>query len=261
VAALDVPVYRGTTGQVVGDMHAAMLQYYPQAKLILRGMGDCPFMATELIELAAQKLLSEQKDAFVWALPPWIWPVYGAREFPYSREGWERIVARTTEQVHVDTYFHTHRGEFNILYHEPPPSKYFRPYRLEVDWPEDLAMVRALAKKVPPLVTVPTVLKALDDNPQIARLNHARVERTGPSCYTYEQQRAWMNEMRGQPIYGWDKTLWTPPSEKAEPIFCEGGICLLGYGDHGTLHRLNGDMIRGDARVSCACGAGKRWHG
>ena len=171
-----------------------------------------------------------------------------------------RIARMSAKREHVDLFFHEHRDQFKIAYHEPPPNAYFRNYRLEVDWQEDLDMIRGLAKHASMLSPTKTIVATLDRHHEVARLNRERVERTGPSCYTYAEQRAWAEEMRGKPIVGWDGTVWLPPDERAEPVHCNSGQCLLGYAYNGTLYTRAGDQIRGDALMGCACGAKKRWN-
>jgi len=256
---LDVPVYRGATNDVITRMDNALKKYQPKAEWVLRGLGDCPFMAGELIERAVDVCTQQGADVMAWALPPQTQPLYGSREFPYSRSAWDRIVANSMTREHVDVYYHCNRDLFKVLYHEPPPSFYFRQYRVEVDWPEDIAMLRKLSQYVSPLAMVKKLVSVMDKHPEVTMLNRERVERTGPSTYSYETLRSWYADMRGKAIMGWDDSLWGQV-EGGEPVFCEGGTCLLGFARGGTLQTRTGDLIRGDARITCACGVGKRWN-
>jgi hypothetical protein len=156
-------------------------------------------------------------------------------------------------------FFHEHRSLFNIIYHEPPKNTYFRPYRLEVDWQEDLQLIRGIAEGVSMRAPVPKIIEWLDKNQEVARVNHGRVEQTGPSCYSYETMRSWMQQMTGQPIVTWQDKIWNPPSAKAQPVYCKSGQCLLGYGDGGVLHSKAG-RIKGDAYLNCDCGSGLLWN-
>lgn len=261
VAALDVPVYRGSTDDVVARMDAAWKYAYPNTRFIMRGLGDCPFMAGELITRACHVMREHDGDAFVWALPPQVLPVYGSREFPYSREGWHLINVNASgeEREHPDMWFHRHRASFKTLYHEPPNSIYFRNYRLEVDWPEDLRMMQYISNHTPMTARVPDIIDFLDDNQAVANLNRERVEKTGPSKVPPAERKKYFEWMRNKPIYCWNDTVWKPPSPHAEPVFCNGGKCLLGYAEKGILHRQNGDQIGGDALIQCNCGLGKVW--
>jgi len=257
---IGIPVFRGSEDDVIGRVEGAVQAFYPQARYVMRGLGDCPFHATEIVERACRVMSKYDADGFVWSLRPHTWPVYGTREFPFSRRGWGIIVERAIVREHIDVYFHEHRHDFSVVYHEPPPAVYFRPYRLEVDWPEDLELIRKVAEGVGMLAPLLDILAFLDQHQDIAELNRERVERTGPSTYNYEVKRAWMKAMRGQAIVGWDNKVWDVPSKEALPVFCSSGQCLLGLGDKGTLY-MKDARITGDAWIDCKCGpgGGLRW--
>lgn len=264
---LKIPVYRGYTKEVVARMDEALRKYAPDAKLVLRGLGDLPFLATELVERACEVLLKyPDKDAILWHLPPEIWPVYGARELPYSREGWNRIARGATdraEQEHPDLWFHHERRRFKILYHEPPKTTYFRDYRLEVDYPEDIRLVEEIAKAIGMTKSLVDVIDYLDSNDNVAKLNRERVEKTGPlTSYNYDQRRMWMYYMIGQPVLGWDNRWRKPLSDKSSPIFCWRGH-LLGFAQDGILHTEDGKIQLEAGKVKCRnedCGSSRIWH-
>ena len=260
--SIDIPVFRGAVDDVVGRMNGALMQYIPDADLVFRGLGDCPFIEIELVNRAAQIIHSTESDAFLWHLSPDTWPVYGSREFPFSINGWKKIFNKATgeEREHIDEYYHNNREKFKIVYHEPPSTIYFRPYRLEIDWFEDLDLIDTIGKEIGMESTLSDVIKFLDENPQIASINKDRTEKTGPlTSYIYGLRRKWMRAMIGKPVTAWDNTVWQPPDPKATPIFCNSGKCLIGYGKSGILYTKSGDRIGGNAYKSCPCGAGKYW--
>ena len=258
--ASGIPVDTWPVGDVVGAINHAVNTYHPTAKYVLRGLGDMPFMAGEITARMLRIINLQQTDVFVWALAPNIWPVYGSRESPYSRAGLELIVRNSTVREHFDNYFHTHRERFKVSYHVAPTNIYFRPYRLEVDWPEDLALVRSIADKMSMLAPLPDIINFLDSNNTIARLNQQRVERTGPSCYSYAEQRAWMHNMTDQPILDWDGYIWQTADGHGQPVFCRSGQCLLGIAQNGILFARSG-RFRGSAYLNCDCGSGLLFKG
>ena len=258
-AALDIACYRGPTDDVVSRVLEAVQSFFPSAQYVLRALGDQPFLDIPLVSYAVSKMAEHQADAFTWAMAPYCWPVYGAREFPYSIKALERINAHAEEREHLDSYFHEHRGEFRILYHTPPPNLYLRPYRLEVDWLEDLNLVQGVAAGPGMLAPLPDILRWLDRHEDIARANRSRVEKTGPSTYPRKVQRKWLYEMKGKPILDWTGEVWEPPSPDAMPIYCAAGSCLLGFGDRGALHRPDRTIIKGNAFIQCSCGTGRVW--
>jgi spore coat polysaccharide biosynthesis protein SpsF len=264
---MNIPVFRGDSQDVVRRVDSAMKKYAPEAKLILRALGDMPFIATELVERACEMLLKhKQKEAFVWHLPPDVWPVYGAREFPFSRAGWDKIFRRshaTEEREHTDLFFHRNRRSFDILYHEPPKNEYFRRYRLEVDYQEDAKMIKALGAKIGLGKSLPEIIKFLDGNEKIAQMNREEVEKTGPlSSYAYQQQRIWLRLMTGKPVLDWKGKWWRPLNNTQVPIFCNRGH-LLGFAQGGVLYTRNGEVQLEAGKIKCLiddCGTSKIWH-
>ena len=262
---LHIPVYRGSANDVVMRIDSAVKRYAQNAKYIMRGLGDCPYISPLIVLRATETLSKTNSEAFAWHLPPNAVQrlTYGSREFPYSRSGWQKIVdnARDDEREHVDLYFHRNREEFKIAYHEAPPLVYFRNYRLEVDWVEDLELVRKIANDYDPLAELDHIIRYIDINNEIARINRTRVEKTGLSAsYSNAEMRTWFKLMRGVPIMSWDDTIWEP-NDRSTPVFCLAGTCLLGYADsNGVLHRKNGDMIVGKAKIDCPCKSGRIWN-
>jgi spore coat polysaccharide biosynthesis protein SpsF len=257
--SLCVPVFRGSRDDVVGRIEGARAQYIPKCDFVLRALGDCPFIATELVERAVRVMDMRRAEAFVWYLAPYCWPVYGAREFPYYVSGWKRIVEHAQEREHVDNFFHQNRGLFDVVYHAHPQNVYFRPYRLEVDWEEDLEMVREVANGVGMMASLTQVIKFLDENRDVSLINQQRVERTGPTTsFEYETHRTWVDLMQGQPVVGWDDKVWEPPSSRAVPIFCQSGH-LLGYSHNNVVYTKNA-VIKGEAILKCDCGSDRVWN-
>jgi len=261
--AMGAPIYRGDTDDVVGRVDSAVKMHAPRAGFVLRALGDCPFMATELVQRAVKIMHRESAECFLWNIAPDAAPCYGAREFPFSRSGWEKIVknARGPEREHSDLWFHKHRADFARIYHEPPPNGFFRSHRTEIDWPEDLAMVRAVAKGIGMLAPMLEILGYLDAHPEVAALNRERVEKTGlVASYSYQERRAWMKAAEGQSVVTWDGSIWQPSDARAVPIYCQSGRCWLGFGSGGTLHGKFG-RLQGRALLVCPCGAGRTWKG
>lgn len=261
---LGVPVFRGDTRDVVDRVDKARRQYAPDAKLVLRALGDMPFLATELVERAGAVLLAGKGnfEAFLWHSPVDRWPVYGAREFPLTTAGWYKVARRASgrqEREHTDLYFHSNRRLFSIAYHLPPDKDYYRPdYRLEVDWAEDLDMVRAIDEGVGIDAPLLEVIKFLDDNHDVAQMNRERVERTGVSTYKYTEKRIWHKAMQGKPVMTWQNKWIKPQTDKSVPVFCQCGE-LYGYSTLNVIHLLDGTQIEAGKLKCKECGSSRIW--
>jgi len=256
-----VPCFRGSKEDVTDRIWGAIKAWLSDCDFVMRGLGDCPFPETMFITRAAFVMDAMDADMFLWMLPPWVWPVYGAREFPIRTSLWEAMnqLATGDEREHPDLYLHRHRKDIKIAYHEPPPPDYFRPHRLEIDYPEDLEMLRRLVKEFdgrwPTLIEA---LDVLDANPKIALINANREERTGPyASYSQEDRDKWAQAQRGKPVVTWDNRIWRPKKNE-KPIFCSVGTCLIGYYHGGWLRTKEGHAIK-EGRLACPCGAGRFW--
>ncbi len=253
------PTYAGSMNDVTGRIMNAANEFYPNTRYIMRGLGDMPFIVPEFVTRAAMTLHNYDMDAFIWATPPFIYTTYGASDFPRSRRAWEATNANGVrdEREHPDLYYHRHRDRFKIVYHEPPPPLYFRPYRLEVDWDEDLELIRRIAKAFGKLPSTEDAIGYLDKCDDW-RVNRLRVERTGlMASYRQSERAMWWKIMVGQPVVRWDDTVVETP-KGGVPVFCAAKVCYIGYTVSGKLYRRDA-VIEGDTLIKCACGANKHW--
>lgn len=258
----DVICYRHDDPNDVVGRVTAVFDMFPKAHYVMRALGDCPFIDPTIVKRARDCLEIYNSDAFCWMQPPETLPVYGAREFPYSRHAWNMIDmgSKGEEREHTDMWYNNHRETVRIVYHEPPSSSYFRTYRLEVDYPEDLEMVRAVANDIGMLASIPDVNRFLDNHPEIVNINKNRHEKTGPIIsHDYAIRRKWFKQMVGKPVVDWDDRVWYAPTSGSTPIFCNNNLCLIGYGSSGKLYTKEGHIIEGKARITCRCGAGRMW--
>lgn len=254
--------HKGDPGDVVGRM-AAAAERYPGTKFYLRALGDMPFVSWELVQRAAHILERNNGDVFLWYAQPDCWPLYGCREFFHHIKILQLTnqYARGEQREHPDLWLNQNRDKVKIIYHEPPATTYFRPnLRLEVDYPQDIELVRAVAEKGPGMLApVKDVVQFLDKNDTIARLNWGCVEKTGPSVsYASDLKRRWFALMKGKPVYKWDGGYWEPDDSEDSPKFCTNGSCFVGWGMRrtGQIKTKEGHIIEGSAWISCPCGAG-----
>jgi spore coat polysaccharide biosynthesis protein SpsF len=252
-----VEVVRGSTDDVISRMQAVIeTGQYPGTEFVFRALGDCPFVSTEIVQRSAKALEKTGKEAMVFCLPPDIFSVYGSREMSYNKAAWGRIVQNSPHREHPDMYFHQNREKFQILYHLPPDNIFFRPYRLELDEPNDLSLISAIADEVGMLADLRDVIKFLDGNPDIAKINAHTTEKTGPlslNTYSNGQRRKWLMNMVGKSVYTWTDEWVNPPDTRATPILCSCGW-LVGWGHRASLYMRDGSrMDRGFPRCK-SCG-------
>ena len=164
-------------GDVVGLLDGALRAHAPSASFVFRAMGDCPLMETSLVEERLDVLAYSGADLAWPGQPDDPWPVYGARESPWSRHAWDLTVQRSTgeEREHPGLYIYRHLRLFRVELLPPVRVEYYRPYRLELDEPDDLRMFRRLYKALnanpddqPMLLDA---VRLLDARPEIAAIN------------------------------------------------------------------------------------------
>jgi spore coat polysaccharide biosynthesis protein SpsF len=239
------------------------------ARFILRALCDCPWLATDLVRRAVHVMRRAEGDLFLWygqntSL------VYGAAEAPFSIRVWSQTNERATgdEREHPSLYVHRNRGLWvtSTCYHDPPQAVYYRHpqrMRLEVDWPEDLALVRAVSEKGPGMLApLDEVVRWLDKHDEVAALNRHRVERTGNiASYPPDLHREWYKLMKDSPVWTWDnKLVESPVGRKGAPVCCDNCGLLLGWGLDGRFVERRTGGIWDEGRLPCInCGEVRVW--
>ena len=270
-----VRCYRGSPTDVMGRLYEAAKPYQPD--YVLRGLCDCPFVEPAALDMAINVVALHGADAGRIAAPATQTALYGAIEYPYSWRAMEKMQAESVgaEREHPGWHLEHHREQYRMVYPQPPSEfyqTYFRPYRVELDTPQDLRLIQSIYKELQPHGTpIPlrAVVHLLDRRPDLVSINQNIMEKTGPRVsFDAATLRAWAADMQGH-VVPWDGS-WTwlngqPQGTKA--VWCDARTCYLGYvrrvrshGHHAAaLVRPDGSEIVGDANLSCPCGAGRRW--
>lgn len=272
----QVLCHRGSTSDVMTRLYEAAKPFQPD--YVLRGLCDCPFVEPAALDMAISVVSLHHADAGRIAAPPVQTALYGAVEYPYSWAAIEKMNAESAgaEREHPGMHLEHHRDQYRMVYPQPPPEfykTYFRPYRVELDTPQDLKLVQRIYGQLQPHGTpIPlhSVVKLLDARPDLVSINQAIMEKTGPRVsYDAATVRAWAADME-QHTVRWDGSwLWlSGKPQKAKAVWCDAHCCYLGWVTRQRSHshwalvlvRPDGTEIIGDANLLCACGAGRRWH-
>lgn len=271
----EVYCFRGSKEDVMSRLYEAARPFQPD--YVLRGTCDCPFVEPAALDMAIHVVSLHQADAGRIAAPPTQTPLYGAVEYPYS---WRAIVQMHRESVgiereHPGMHLEHNRRRYHVVYPQPPPEfyqTYFRPYRVELDTPLDLSLVQSIYKELQSQGTpIPllSVVRLLDARADLRAINQGVIEKTGPRVsYSTAVLAEWAADMQNK-VVPWDgRWLWLKGyAQGAKAIWCAKRQCYLGYvrrvRSHGrwasALVRPDGTEIVGDANLSCACGAGRKW--
>jgi spore coat polysaccharide biosynthesis protein SpsF len=140
-----VPFYRGDPLDVLDRYYQAAQLF--KAEVVVRLTGDCPLIDPREIDRTVRAFFAAGVDFAANRLPPpWkrTTPIGMDTEvvtFDALARAWREAEARYARE-HVMPYLYEQEGRFNVLLvdHTPDLGK----YRLTVDTPEDLALIREI---------------------------------------------------------------------------------------------------------------------
>jgi spore coat polysaccharide biosynthesis protein SpsF (cytidylyltransferase family) len=174
-----VPCYRQPDDweNVTARLDTALRLFAPDADYVFRAMADCPFAEMGLVDWMADILHKRQADVVWIGLPDDPWPIYGARESPWSREAWDQCAERSQggQCEHPGGYIYDHLQDYRVLHTQPLRDEYYRPHRLELDTEKDLAVIRKIYEALwtgpGHVISMLQAIKWLDKFPDVAALN------------------------------------------------------------------------------------------
>jgi spore coat polysaccharide biosynthesis protein SpsF len=172
-----IEVFRGALEDVLGRYHKAAVRW--GLDVVARVTADSPLIDRRLVDRALERLVREGRDAGFVA------PATVPDGFRFNvltlkalRTADERAEL-ASEREHVVPYLWNHPDEFSVFYEEgagSPSDPHF-----SVDYPEDLALVREVWKRLypgNPDFSMEDVLRLLAREPELAALNRG-VARSG----------------------------------------------------------------------------------
>lgn len=163
------PCFRGSTDDVLCRFYMAAKEY--GVDLVVRAQGDNMFVCPEHIDLMLDKHIEAGADWSVVDGLPW-----GMKSETISFSAIERayIHAEDTSMSEYMTWYFDQPQYFKILRIEAE-KQYHRPnYRVTMDTPEDLTLVRGLCErfdKSPAEITTAEIIELLDSCPELAAIN------------------------------------------------------------------------------------------
>jgi spore coat polysaccharide biosynthesis protein SpsF len=176
-----VAVYRGSEQDVLGRVVAAHESM--SSEIIVEVCGDTPLISPEVVDQAVDVYRSGVADVVTNTVRP---------SYPQGCEaqvfGFQALseVARTVDdpavREHVSLYFYEHPERYRIHHLEAPAGSRLPEQRLQIDYPEDLALVREIYARLEPRYGdgfgLEQVVALLAREPAVAALNRHCEERT-----------------------------------------------------------------------------------
>ena len=175
-----VAVHRGSEEDVLGRVvgaHQAL-----GSDIVVEICGDTPLIEPDIVDRAIEIFRSGIADVVTNTVRPSYPQGCDAQVFSFAALAEvERTVDDPAVREHVSLYFYEHPERYRIYHLEAPASCRLPEQRLQVDYPEDLALVREIYARLEPRYGdgfgVDEIVALLRREPQLAALNRHCVER------------------------------------------------------------------------------------
>ncbi len=169
-----IPVFRGSEDDVlqrVADAHAMM-----QSDVIVEITGDCPLIDPGLVDLAIETFLFNACDV-VSTAHSGTYP--SGTDVQVFRAADLAEVARTIDdpavREHVSLHFYETPDRYRVIHMLAPPDYCLKGMRLDLDYPEDLELIRAIHAELEPQAgarfAIPAIVNLLRQRPDLFAIN------------------------------------------------------------------------------------------
>jgi spore coat polysaccharide biosynthesis protein SpsF len=173
-----VALFRGSEDDVLARVvgaHAKM-----QSDVIVEICGDCPLIDPEIVDLSIETFFLNDVDVVSTACRQSFPQGVDSQVFRFrALKEIERAVTDPAVREHVSLYFYEHPEKYRTI-HLASPLRRRRPMqRLQLDYPEDIALIRAVYERLLPKhgdnFGLDEIVELLDREPGIVALNaHCR---------------------------------------------------------------------------------------
>lgn len=175
-----VAVHRGSEDDVLGRVVGAHQDM--GSDVVVEVCGDTPLVAPELVDRAVEIYRSGLADVVTSTVRPSYPQGCDTQVFGFAALA---EVARTIDdpavREHVSLYFYEHPERYRIHHLEAPASCRLPEQRLQVDYPEDLTLVREIYARLEPhhgdRFSLDEIVALLTREPRLAALNRHCTER------------------------------------------------------------------------------------
>jgi spore coat polysaccharide biosynthesis protein SpsF len=178
VQSLGVKVFRGNQDDVLERYFFAAQAY--KANHVMRLTADCPLMDPYLCDALVQIYLDKKVDYLNTGLSYAEGMSIEIFSFEALKKSYHEARLRS-EREHVTLYIKNHPELFKLYTKENQTDD--SKYRLTVDEPEDLELIRLIFKELSPktggIVSIGQVKAFIDQNPSVGNLNKHIVRKEG----------------------------------------------------------------------------------
>lgn len=175
-----IEVYRGSENDVLNRVVKA--QQYMESDIVVEITGDCILLDPAIIDLGVKTFLSNDCDLVtncnIPSFPQGIdVQVFSLKNLEYV----EKSINDPAVREHVSLYFYENPDKYRIL-NLLAPQQWERPaLRLQLDFAEDLILIRELYKRLEPAwgnsFGLDRIVQELNDNPFLEQINSNCIEK------------------------------------------------------------------------------------
>jgi spore coat polysaccharide biosynthesis protein SpsF len=174
-----VAVHRGSEDDVLARVVGA--QRMMKGDIVVEVCGDTPLIDPGLIDRAIDRFLAGGCDVVTNTVRPSYPQGSEAQVFAFSAlDEVERTVADAAVREHVSLHFYEN-PRYRIAHLEAPEEQRLPEQRLQVDYPEDLELVRTIHARLSPVHGISyglaQIVGLLRREPQLAEMNSHCVEK------------------------------------------------------------------------------------
>jgi spore coat polysaccharide biosynthesis protein SpsF len=145
-----VRVFRGSEDDVLGRVVAAHAMM--ESEIIVEICGDMPLLDPEVVDMAVETFLANQCDVVTATAHPSFPQGSEPQVFRYADLAQvEFEVHDPAVREHVSLYFYEHPERYRTIHLAAPPRWRMPEQRLQLDYPEDLALICAVYSRLAPL--------------------------------------------------------------------------------------------------------------
>lgn len=175
-----ITVHRGSEDDVLARVVGA--QRMMKGDIVVEVCGDTPLIDPGLVDHAVETYLAGGCDVVTNTVRPSYPQGSEAQVFAFSAlDEVERTVADAAVREHVSLHFYEN-PRYRIVHLEAPEEQRLPEQRLQVDYPEDLDLVRAIHARLSPVhglsYGLAQIVGLLRREPMLADMNRHCVERT-----------------------------------------------------------------------------------
>ncbi len=178
--AEQVAAFRGSEDDVLGRVvgaHEAM-----ESEVIVEVCGDMPLIDPEVVDMAVETFLANECDVVTATVHPSFPQGTEPQVFRYADLA--EVAAKIADAAvreHVSLYFYEHPEFYRILHLAAPPRWQMPEQRLQLDYREDLRLIRAIYARLEPLhgdaFGLEEIVALLRVHPALQAINAGCVER------------------------------------------------------------------------------------